>query len=156
MSSMSTPPPSGDALGLPVPQPDEISRPFFEGAEHGELRLQRCCACGAWHLGARRCDQCSGADLQWTQVSGRGKVYSFVIVHQQYHPAVAHRLPYNVAIVETEEGPRLPANIIGVGRDELQVGMPVSVVFERVSDTTWIPRFRPDPTVHLDEAEQQG
>lgn len=91
--------------------------------------------------------------MQWTQASGRGKVYSFVIVHQQYHPAVAHRLPYNVAVVETEEGPRLPANIIGVGRDELQVGMPVSVVFEQVSDTIWIPRFRPNPT---GEAEQQG
>lgn len=144
---------SGEAPGLPVPQPDEISRPFFEGAEHGELRLQRCRVCATWHLGARRCDECSGTDLQWTQASGQGKVYSFVIVHQQYHPAVARRLPYNVAIVETAEGPRLPASIIGVGRDELHVGMAVSVVFDQVSDTVWVPRFRPDPR---GGAEQQG
>ena len=128
----------------PVPEPDELSRPFFEGALRGELRLQRCKDCQEFLvLGSRVCTSCLGENLEWVPVSGRGTLFTFGIMHQRYHPAFVPELPYNVAVVELEEGPRLQTNIVGVRNEDLRVGMPVVVTFEQVSDTVALPKFRP-------------
>ena len=68
----------------------------------------------------------------WTPVSGRGKVFSFVIFHRVYHPAFAQEVPYVVALVELEEGPRLLTNIVGVPARTVACEMPVKVVFDDV------------------------
>jgi uncharacterized OB-fold protein len=70
-------------------------------------------------------------------------VYSFVIVHQRYDASFAGDLPYNVAIVELEEGPRLVTNIVGCAREDVYVGMPVHVTYEDVTDEFTLPKFRP-------------
>ena len=64
-------------------------------------------------------------------------------MHQRYHPGFVDDLPYNVAVVELEEGPRLNTNIVGVENEDLRVGMPVEVVFEELSDEVSLPKFRP-------------
>ena len=128
----------------PVPEPDEISRPFFEGTLRGELMLQRCADCGTFlALGSRLCTQCLGERLEWTPVSGRGTLFTFGIMHQRYHPGFAAETPYNVAVVELAEGPRLQTNIVGVKNEDLRVGMPVTVTFERVSEAVALPKFKP-------------
>lgn len=75
--------------------------------------------------------------------SGRGTLFTFAIVHKLFHPAFADDLPYNVAVVELDEGPRLSTNIVEVANDQLKVGMSVTVVFERLSEEIAVPRFRP-------------
>ena len=76
-------------------------------------------------------------------MSGRGKVYSFVTFHRVYHPAFAGEVPYVVAIVELEEGPRLLSNIVGVTPDAVVCEMPVQVVFDDVATDVSVPKFRP-------------
>ena len=131
---------------LPVPVADEESRPFYEGAKEGKLMLVRCSSCGRHRLpGRERCDACWSTASAWAQASGRGKLYSWGIMHQQYHPAFAEVIPYNFAFVELEEGPRLITNIVDCENEDLRVDMPVEAVFDAVSDETTLVRFRPAP-----------
>ena len=126
----------------PLPLPDEESQPFFDAAMAGKLMLMRCVACGANRLPSRKhCDICLSADVQWIQASGRAKVFSFAVMHQKYHPGFFAELPYNLALIELEEGPRMVSNVVGVGNDQIRVGMPVRVEFERHEDVA-IPKFR--------------
>jgi hypothetical protein len=63
-------------------------------------------------------------------------------MHQRYHPGFADEMPYTIAIVELEEGPRLPTNIVNTGGREVRVGMPVVVEWEKHEDVA-LPKFRP-------------
>ena len=127
----------------PLPEPDDASRPFYDGAMEGRLVMMRCNACGTWRAPARmHCDSCLSTDTRWEQTSGAGTVRSFGIMHQRYHPAFAADIPYNVAIVELAEGPRLVTNIVGISNEAIRVGMPVVVEFERHEDVA-LPKFRP-------------
>jgi uncharacterized OB-fold protein len=129
---------------LPVPVADQESAPFYEGAREGKLMLQRCASCGRKRLpGRERCVDCWSEDFEWSPASGRGTLYTFGIMHQQYHPAFASVIPYNYAIVELEEGPRLVTNIVDCPNEDLRVDMPVTAVFDPVSDETTLVRFRP-------------
>lgn len=126
----------------PLPRPDERSRPFFDGARLGKLRIQHCPACGTSQLPGRfACDECLSEELEWAEASGRGSVFTFTIVHQKYHPAFTP--PYNVAVVQLEEGPRLLTSIVGVENEDIRAGMEVEVEFEAASDEVSLPRFRP-------------
>ncbi len=128
----------------PLPRPSEDSAPFWEAAFRGELRMQQCADCG--HLRfppAVLCARCLSERSEWVRVSGRGTVYSWIVVHQSQHPAFNADVPYNVAIIELEEGPRLHTNIIECPNDQIHIGMPVEVAFVRVSDDTALVKFRP-------------
>jgi uncharacterized OB-fold protein len=127
----------------PLPMPTEESLPYWEGARQGELRAQRCKACG--HLRwppATHCPRCLSPDHEWTKLSGRGKVFSWIIVHKSQHPAFWGD-PFNVAIVELDEGPRLHSNLVEIEPGKIAIGMPVEVVFERQNDEITLPKFRP-------------
>ena len=129
---------------LPIPVADDASEPFFTGAKEHKLMLQRCTQCGRQRLpGRERCLDCWSTDADWVQASGRGKVYSFGVMHQQYHPAFAEIIPYSFAIVELEEGPRLVTNIVDCSNEDLRTDMPVEAVFDDVSAETTLVRFRP-------------
>jgi len=127
----------------PLPLPDDDSRPFFEGAAEGRLMLMKCSSCGAWRLPSRsHCDECLSPDFSWEKASGKGTLRTFGVMHQRYHPGFAGDLPYNVAIVELAEGPRITTNIVGIANENLKVDMPVTVAWEHHSDVT-LPKFRP-------------
>jgi uncharacterized OB-fold protein len=128
----------------PLPVPDEESRPFFDAAREGRLLIMRCKSCGAYRYPSRdRCDVCWSTDTAWVQASGRGTVYTFGIMHQLYHPGFKDEIPYNVVVVELEEGPRTYTNLVGIANDQIRVGMPVEVVFEKLTDEVTIPKFKP-------------
>jgi uncharacterized OB-fold protein len=133
-----------DALSKPVPVPDEISAPFFDGARDGKLMLQHCVSCGMWSFPVReRCPHCFAAALQWRQASGRGTLYTFTVMHQVMNPGFASAVPYNVAQVDLEEGVRMVSNIVGIPNDALRIGMKLQAVFEAVGDNGSLPKFRP-------------
>jgi uncharacterized OB-fold protein len=90
-----------------------------------------------------RCVACFSGDLEWAQAGGRGTLYSYVVMHQVYDPAFADEVPYNIAIVELEEGPRMMSNVIDCPNEELEIGMPLEVTFEQASDEVALPKFRP-------------
>jgi uncharacterized OB-fold protein len=127
-----------------LPQPDEASRPYFEGLRRHDLTIMRCLACGAHRFPARpRCDQCWSTEFEWVRASGQGTVYSFAVMHRVYHPAFKGEAPYNLAVIELEEGPRMLANVVDCPNDRIRVGMPVEAVFDDVSDEATLVRFRP-------------
>ena len=123
---------------------DEASQEFFDGANGDKLMLQQCSQCGTHRLpGRERCLDCWSMDAEWAQASGKGKLYTYGIMHQKYHPAFAEVTPYNYAIVELAEGPRIVTNIIDCPNDELRTDMPVEAVFDHVSAEATLIRFRP-------------
>jgi len=81
--------------------------------------------------------------MEWMDASGKGKVFVFSIHYWSFHPAFKDDVPYVLALVETEEGPLIPTNIIGCDPKEVHIGMPVEVVFEDVDEQFTLPRFEP-------------
>ncbi len=127
---------------LPLPTPDEDSQPFWGYCREGELRAQRCTACGRLRYPPRpTCPQCGSTDAEWQQLSGRGRVYTYAISHQAVHPALEGRVPFTTLIVELEEGLRMTSNLIE-GSPPVEIGTPVEVAFDPVSDEITLPRFR--------------
>src|SRR5947199_9710056 len=134
----------------PIPVPDGASAPFFAGALAGRLMLLRCAACGTFqspvaYLGVPlrpRCVRCFAGELAWAAASGRATLYSFALMHQVYDEAFAAEIPYNIAVVETEEGVRLTSQVVDCPNERLEIGMPLEVTFERMSDAVAVPKFR--------------
>ena len=128
----------------PLPVPSAESRPFWDAVRQHELKLQRCEACRAfWFPPSNICPECLSDRWAWTPVSGRGTVFSFVVMRRVYHPGFKDDVPYNATLVALEEGPRLMSNVVDCSNDEIQVGMPVEVVFDDVTDGVTLPKFRP-------------
>jgi len=92
-----------------------------------------------------RCVACHAGDLEWAASTGRATLYSFAVVHQIYDEAFAADVPYNIAVVETDEGVRLTAQVVDCPNEALAIGMALDVTFERLSDEVAIPKFRPRP-----------
>jgi uncharacterized protein len=135
---------SVERASKPIPQPDERSQPFFDGAKRGELMIQRCTACGASLApGSRACTECLSEAIEWVPASGRATLFTFAVMHQKYHPGFFDELPYNITVVELAEGPRLNTNVVGIPNDQLRVGMPLVVTFADVGDSVVLPKFRP-------------
>jgi len=127
-----------------LPIPNEDTRPFWDGCAREELLLQRCGACGAYrHPPSPTCPKCLSTDAEWVAASGNGTVYTYVVVHQALDPAWAEDVPYVVAIVELAEGPHMLSNVVDTPVDQVTIGMPVTVCFQRASDEIVLPRFRP-------------
>lgn len=82
-------------------------------------------------------------DWQWQQASGRGKVYSWTVTRAPLHPAFAAQAPYAVLIVELEEGIKMVAGLCHHSLDDIKLGMPVEVVFERLTESVALPYFQP-------------
>jgi uncharacterized OB-fold protein len=127
----------------PVPALTDENRPFWDACRAGHLSFQKCSGCA--HLRypiSQVCPRCLSADFAWTPVSGRGTVFSYVVFHNAYHPGFKADLPYNVAMVQLDEGPRMYGNVVGVPNDQVRIGDAVEAVFDAVTPEITIPRFR--------------
>ncbi|HEY4135751.1 MAG TPA: Zn-ribbon domain-containing OB-fold protein [Alphaproteobacteria bacterium] len=128
----------------PTPRPSPESVPYWEAAAQHKLRVQQCHVCGKhWFPPSQRCPHCTAADFAWVEVSGKGKVYSFVVFERVYHPAFEGEVPYVVALVELAEGPRLLTNVVGIAPDKVRCEMPVKVLFDDVAEGVAVPKFTP-------------
>ena len=128
---------------MPLPVTDGDTMPFWEGTRRGELRIQRCRACGRHVFYPRAvCPFCMSDELDWVRASGRGVVYSFTVVHRAPEE-FQHQVPYVVALVDLEEGPRLMTRIVDVEPHAVHIGMPVEVTFRPVTEEIVLPCFRP-------------
>lgn len=133
-----------DKPAKPAPVVTPEMAPFWEAAAHRQLVVQRCAACGRLRFPAReRCSRCLSGEATWRPVSGRGTVFSWVVMHQANHPGFAAEVPYVVASIELEEGVRLIAQLTGVAARAVQIGMPVEVWWDTVAPGAVVPRFRP-------------
>ena len=130
---------------VPLPESSPRMLPFWVAARRGKLVLPRCGNCGTLHFPALQiCSRCLNGDdsREWIEASGRGIVFSFVVMHQVHHPAFAAEVPYAVVDVKLEEGPRMISRLLDVPPDGIHVGMEVQVAFVRASDDFHLPMFR--------------
>jgi len=115
---------------------------FFEGARRHELLIQRCAGCGTLrHPPLPACAVCRSFEWDTVESSGRGEVFSFVVVHHPQVPGFDYPLP--IALVELEEGTRLVADLVGVDPADVRIGMPVAVEFYEADEELTLPVFRP-------------
>jgi uncharacterized OB-fold protein len=110
-----------------------------------ELRFQRCDDCGYLrHPSASRCPECLGADFHWQPDRGHGAIWSFCVYHRAFDPAFAAAVPYNVALVELDSGPRLVSNVLGVEPAGLRIGLRVRAEPREVAPGRHLVYFVPD------------
>jgi len=120
-------------------RPDRIRGPghddFWAWCERGELRLQRCAACGriSWPVVAE-CEFCGGLELSWARMSGRGTIVSGCTFERDYYKGVLP-LPCETILVELEEGPFFISNPVDLTWREIEPGMPVKLVFIDCEDS---------------------
>jgi uncharacterized OB-fold protein len=127
----------------PAPQPTDASQPFWDACSRRELRIQRCRKCGLLIHYPRLCCPSDGGDqFDWPQMSGEGKVHSYVVSRRAFHPAFADETPYVIAVIELEEGVRLLSNLVGVETEAVHIGMGVSLVWDETSGPYPLPKFR--------------
>jgi len=123
---------SFEGFGELFPEITELNAPFWDGLTHGEVRLQKCAGCSAHQYPAESfCYACGAQALSWVRVAGAGTVYSFIVVHQQYHKAFQDFLPYTVAIVQMDEGPRMLCAMLGLQKP-IAIGDRVQPCIRRV------------------------
>lgn len=129
---------------FPAPERDALNTPYWDSLTQGVLSYQHCNACGhAWLPARTECPHCLEANWQWKAAAGGAKLISWVVYHMSYHPAFQQRLPYTVAVVELDEGPRLISNVVGVDDAEsLKIDQRLHLLIEDESGTA-VPRFVP-------------
>lgn len=127
--------PSG--LPIPVPEPDGVSAPYWNGLREGVLRVQRCAHCKTWQFGPEWiCHGCLRFDPQWVEVEPTGRIYSWERVWHPVHPALKERGPYLVVLVELPHAGsvRMVGNLLGDALQNVDIGAQVDGVFEHHPD----------------------
>ncbi len=129
---------------MPPPLANTTTYPWWKAAAEHRLVVQRCTACQHTRLPpAPVCPECRAAESDWKEVSGRGEVYTYTLVHRAI--AAGQKLPCIIAVIALEDagGVRIISNLVDVNPEELEIGLPVELVWEDMSATLAIPRFRP-------------
>ena len=136
------------AARFDLPAPDPSTEQWWAATRDGKLLIKRCRGCGRTHHYPRPfCPHCWSGDVEWEEASGRGTVYTYSTVHVNDLPPFGAKVPYTVAIVELDEGPRLMTNLVDTDGVELRVGLPVEVTFVDQTDEFTLAMFRPAPSV---------
>jgi uncharacterized OB-fold protein len=129
--------------------PDQWTRPFWDAAHEHRLVACRCADCHTFRMPpTAMCWRCRSRAVEWVDLPGTGSVYTFTVARHALTPAAQAAVPYVIAVVALDGagGARLITNLVGVEPADVTIDMPVTVVFDDVSDTVSVPRFRPvDP-----------
>jgi uncharacterized OB-fold protein len=132
----------------PTPYASWETRGWWEGAGRGEIVLQRCTSCGlVQHKPRAICVKCLTDTIEHFVASGRGTVHTFTVTHQNMVPPFSAQLPYVMAYVELEEGPRVLTNVVGADPATITIGQAVVADFDSTArddgEAIAVPRFRP-------------
>ena len=128
--------------GLAAPFSNADTKPYWQAAAEGKLVLQQCSGCGLKRFFPRHlCPTCWSDQARWVEASGRGRVHAVTIVRRAPSPEFRDRVPYVVALVDLEEGPRLLTNIVGPNAGSAHIGQAVEVTFEPRGDGA-VPQFK--------------
>jgi uncharacterized OB-fold protein len=135
-------------LKKPFPVLTSEAKPFWAAAAEQKLVMQRCQECRAYIWTPRpACFECGSECVEWKELSGKGQVYSFTVIRQVVGRAASKAfepdVPYVVAWIDLDEGPRMISNVIGCPVEDVKLGMKVAVVFEQQSPEVWLPKFKP-------------
>jgi uncharacterized protein len=127
----------------PLPDPGPDGREFWDGCRRHELRLQRCASCDRARFAPRpACPWCGSLRAVWITASGRGRVFSWTVVHRPTLPAFVPMLPYAAGLIALEEGVLMVGQIRGCDPQAVRAGMEVRVEFDDVTADVSLPHWR--------------
>jgi uncharacterized OB-fold protein len=110
-------------------QPPFTIEQFYKNLAQGKLMAGKCMRCGKIHLPPRPlCDNCFSQEFTWVEVSGKGKLLTYTVIHIA-PPQFQALAPYAVGILQLENGLRIPGLISGVTQEQLKVGMELTIDF---------------------------
>ncbi|WP_235498299.1 Zn-ribbon domain-containing OB-fold protein [Frankia sp. R43] len=131
-------------MSRPAPAVTEDNEFFWGAARENRLVAQRCAACGLLrHPPAVSCPACHSHDHEIVQLSGRGQIYSYALLHHPRHPRFHY--PVVAVLIDLEDGIRILSNLVDADPASIHIGQPVEVTFEPTDDTLGAPVFRPRP-----------
>lgn len=126
----------------PLPVVGERDRAYWEGLREGEVRLLACDDCGhVRYESFSTCPGCGGERSSRFKASGRGTLWSWARFHKAYFPGFVAEMPYVVAVVELEEGPKVYSNLVDADEPP-PIGAALEAVFEDVAPGTTLLKFR--------------
>jgi uncharacterized OB-fold protein len=129
----------------PLPKIDELNQAHWHGAQQGRLMVQQCKQCNTYRYPFKKmCADCYSIEVEWIQVSGKGSIWSWCVFHRPYFKGFELEMPYNVVLVELDEGIRIYSNLVGALLDELQIGMRVKACFDAVTSEVSLVKFEKD------------
>jgi len=127
----------------PLPELEGMHGEFYSFCKKEELRFQKCGDCSTWrHVPREVCPQCGSWNWQWALSSGKGTVFTWTTITRALHPAFKDDCPLAGVVVELEEGVRLLSHVIDCAPEDLKVGMPVEVIFEKTTEEISLPKFK--------------
>lgn len=135
-----------DHPDLPLPRPTLLTAPFWQAAREHRLRIQRCDQCGKLRFyPSAGCNHCASPQFTWVDLSGRGRVYSWIVVRRTVDQAWKTRVPFVTAVIELAEqsGVLIPGLLTGVAPEQVAAGLEVEVWFEDMNADISMPRWRP-------------
>ena len=126
--------------------PDVHTQQFWDFCARRELRFQRCGGCGRFrHPPRPGCPHCASTNVAWVASAGRGRVFTFTMVHHEEFPSLAAELPYNVSagVLDDVPGVRLVTNVVDVAPGALAIDLPVVLAWDEPQAGVVLPRVRP-------------
>lgn len=126
----------------PLPQTTGADAPFWQALRRREVKVQRCGACGTYRFPATRyCAHCHSDSTDWVAIAPTGTLETWCVFHRPYFDDLP--VPYTVIQVKLDCGVRLFSNPSGVDTNALRIGMPMTAVFDDVTDEVTLLKFKP-------------
>ena len=129
--------------GRPLPQPDNVSAPFWRAAADGKVLIQECPKCAHRQFYPRAMCTACAATPEWREASGKGTVHTFTVIRQNWANPFRDELPYVVAMIELDEGVKMMTNLTDCDVDDVHIGMAVQAYAEKVEDGLGVLFWRP-------------
>ena len=130
----------------PIPRPQQENDHYWQKAKEHELWLRKCNDCQQAYFYPRDiCPNCFSRNVTWIKASGKGTLHTFAIVQRAPHPGWREEVPFVVAMVDLEEGPRMATNLVDIEPEpeKIKIGMPVEVTFDDITEEISLPKFKP-------------
>ena len=127
----------------PVPVPTPVTQPFWDGARQHRLLLPKCDRGHVFYYPRTHCPHCLSNQITWVEASGKGRLYSYTVARRAQSPEFAEDVPYIIAAITLDEGPRMTSLLVEADPDNVEIEGRVEVVWEDVNDEIAMPYFRP-------------
>ncbi len=127
----------------PIPYVDAVTEPFWDATVEGRLTYQQCPACGHRQFYPRAACTACGQTPALVDAVGTGTVHTFTVIRQYGGRGFKDELPYVVAMIELDEGPKMMGNVTDVDPESVRIGDRVQVWFADAGDRAHIPLWKP-------------
>ena len=134
---------SESEYSLPLPELEGLHKEFYDHCKNHALHFQRCDDCRTFrHVPREMCAACGSWNWSWVASSGRGRIFTWTVVERPMHPAFVNACPYAAVVVEMEEGVRLLSEVTDMALGDLEIDLPVEVLYDDVTDEVTLPKFK--------------